>query len=390
MIIINDEQRLLNLNHMAIYLMLTSDEKARYEKKLKKLNKETTVTRGLFHFDIAEKGDAPYVELPEDMKQNMRHYNVLVRLVNSIHGIFCYGMEEIDLEDEMTQIVSKLQALVDSVCREDIKQLEILCSRQTTTAIAATKMYRDNNIVKQIFEAALTGEDVDTAKANALLTKSSASSDMATSLDLASAATDDKKASKAQKELCERERPFEHPTITATIKNVKTGKVYKGGREETKLGVELTIDGTVVPVWFGSTDQSFLYIITLMAYKEGRTIGRDDFLDVDKLISKRPARETEIRRARVETIAWLRKRFAALRFNQQFDKWYKGMTASDAHPFDTAIAVIRTKLWNFLNLEHRNAYYYSFVVNTGERYKTRIRKSSIKVDAAIAERIEKE
>lgn len=47
MIIIDDERRILNLNHMAIYLMLTAEEMAMYGDKLKRLNNYRRVTRGI-------------------------------------------------------------------------------------------------------------------------------------------------------------------------------------------------------------------------------------------------------------------------------------------------------------------------------------------------------
>ena len=394
MITINDDQRLLNLNHMAIYLMLTQDEKARYEEKLKGLNKYSTLTRGLFHFDIVEKGDTPFEELPEDMKRNMRHYNVLVRLVNSIGGIYCYGMEEIELDKDISIIVDKLKSFVDAVCKKDIIQLDSLCNRQRqgSFTISAIKIYRENNIVKEIFEAALEGDDVNTAKAKTLLQKNSSSADMKTSLGIASSAADagkEKAASKIEKERCEREKPFERPSIKMTVKYVRTGRIFKNGREQKKLGVELNIDGGSVPVWFGSTDQTFLYIATIMACAEGKTLKRSDFLPVENLISKRPSHETAIREQRKEIVTWLNNRFSALSFDQRFDIWYKGVIAyGDAHQLNVAIGQIRQKLWNFLCLQHKNAYYYSFVINKDGRYKIRgISKNNIKIDPKIIDRI---
>ena len=390
MITINDDQRLLNLNHMAIYLMLTQDEKNQYGEKLKGLNKYSTLTRGLFHFDIVEKGDAPYEELPEDMKRNMRHYNVLVRLVNSIRGIYCYGMEDVELDEDISIIVDKLKSFVDAVCKKDIIQLDILCNRPTCTSMAAMEMYRENNIVKEIFQAALEGDDVNTAKAKALLEKTSSSADMETSLGIASSAADaekEKAALKIEKERCEREKPFERPSITMTVKNVRIGKFYKNGMEQTKLGVELNIDGDPVPVWFGSTDQTFLYIATIMACAEGKTLKRSDFIPIEYLIAKNPSRETAIRNERKEIVTWLKNIFSTFGVSADFDNWYNGVIAyDDAHPLNVAIGQIRQKLWNFLCLQHKNAYYYSFVINENGRYKIRgISKNNIKIDPKLSD-----
>ena len=158
MITIRDEQKTLNLNPKAIYLMLTSDEMAEYRNKLKNLNRCPSLTRKLFRFEIVEKGVSPYEKLSDDMKYNVRHYNVLVRLVNSIHNIYCYGMGKIDFDKDKKTIVDKLNSFVDSVCKENIMQLDILCQRPTSTSLYALKQYRDNNIVKEIFEAALQTE----------------------------------------------------------------------------------------------------------------------------------------------------------------------------------------------------------------------------------------
>ena len=154
MIIITDRSRLLNLNHFAIYLMLKPNEIAQYGVKLKGLNRYSTVTKGIFQFYIVEKGNTPYEKLPEEMIRNMRHFNVMVRLVNTIRFTYCYGIELIDLETGIHSIVEQLKVFVENVCNEDIVHLDILSQRNTITSRAAIKYYRDNNIVKEMFEAA--------------------------------------------------------------------------------------------------------------------------------------------------------------------------------------------------------------------------------------------
>lgn len=388
MIKIEDEKGLLNLNHMAIYLMLTAEEIALYSDKLKDLNRYTSLTRKLFRFDIIEKGDAPYEELPDAMKRNMRHYNVLVRLVNSIHGIFCYGMEEIDFKAELPEIVKELKIFIDDVCNEDIKQLDILCSRVTSTSVVAAKQYRDNNMIKEVFEAALEGEDVDTALAKARLEATSSSTDIKTSLSIASSATDgikEKKDNEIEKERCERERPLQRPLLTMTIKKVWTGKEFKGGRQEKKLGIELNINGTIIPVWFGSVDQTFLYMITLIACLEGRTIKRSDFQAIPLGLSKTVSERKEIERQ--EFKIWLKRAFCALQFGRDFSDWYINV-ADEPHPLDVAMGQIKKKLWNFLHLQCKDAYYYCFVVNKNGCYTIRgVDKNHIFIDPDIEERL---
>ena len=115
MVKIFDDQNCLELNLLAIYLMLTSEEMALYGDKLKDLNRFSTLTKGIFHFYIIEKGETPYNKLPKEMIRNMRHYNVMARLVDSIHVIYCYGLDEIDLEEDKSSIIKQLQVFVEQV-----------------------------------------------------------------------------------------------------------------------------------------------------------------------------------------------------------------------------------------------------------------------------------
>lgn len=389
MIKIEDEKGLLNLNHMAIYLVLTAEEIALYSDKLKDLNRYTSLTRKLFRFDIVEKGDAPYEELPDAMKRNMRHFNVLVRLVNSIHGIFCYGMEEIDLKADLPSIIKELKTFIDDVCNEDIKQLDILGHRLSRTSVKAMQKYRDQSIVKEMFEALLNGEDVyrDDVKLE-ILKKTTSSTDIKTSLSIASSATDaikEKKDNKIEKERCEREKPLQRPLLTMTIKKVRTGKVFKDGRKEKKLGIELNINDTIIPVWFGSVDQTFLYIITLMACREGRTIKRSDFQAIPNGLPEEEKNRKVIERQ--EFKIWLKRVFCALQFGREFNEWYLNVK-EEPHPLDVAMGQIRAKLWNFLCLQCKDAYYYCFVVNNNGCYKIRgIDKNHIFIAPDIEKRL---
>ena len=62
MIIINDKNRILNLNHLAIYIMLSESEEREYGKKLSHLNNDLSLTKGIFQFAIVKKGTTPYEE----------------------------------------------------------------------------------------------------------------------------------------------------------------------------------------------------------------------------------------------------------------------------------------------------------------------------------------
>lgn len=395
MIIINDPLRLLNLNTLAIYLMLTPDEKAQYRDKLKDLNRYSSLTKGIFHFDVVEKGDTPYDKLPEEMIRNMSHFNILVRLVNSIHGIYCYGMEEVDLGGDMHSIVERLKVFVKNVCEVNINHLDILHLRQSLPSLEILRYYSEKNIAKEMFEAALNGADIDKANGKRSLQETAPGADIKTSLGIAESAADSKKENldkKIEKERCQNIRPDRRPNITMTVKKVNTDRVLKDGRIKKKLGVEMNIDGNIVPVYFGSTDQTFLYIIVLLAKLEGHELESNDFLSPESyykyqpnLDSKHPIiSDKQYRHKKVKT--WLKNRYRALRFNRDFEDWYLGVK-NNLHTLYVAMTGIKQTLWDALCLEYKDAYYYSLIYKDHGRYRIRISPSNIRIDPEIMERI---
>ena len=388
MIIITDRKRLLNLNHFAIFLMLTPVEKALYGGKLKGLNRYSTLTKGIFHFYIVEKGVTPYDNLPDEMISNMSHFNVMVRVVNTIRFTFCYGMERIDFEADIDSIVKRLKVFVEQVCEMDIFHLDILSQRNTATSRAAMKIYRESNIVKEMFEAALKGENADKTEGRLLLQKTSNTTDVKTSLGIAKSAVDSEKEiqdSKIERERCEREKPSKTPHITMTVKMVNTDRVLKDGSIKQKLGVEMNIDGNIVPVFFSSTDQTFLYIITLISQYEGRSVKRSDFLPLAGL--KQDSIESVKKlNYRKWFENWLREKYAALLFSRDFKEWYRGVK-DDPHPLDVAMSGIKRTLWDILKDNFKDAYYYCLIANVNGKYRININSDNIRIDPEIMSRM---
>ena len=388
MIIITDRKRLLNLNHFAIFLMLTPVEKALYGGKLKGLNKYSTLTKGIFHFYIVVKGDTPYDNLPDEMIRNMSYFNVMVRVVNTIRITYCYGMERIDFEADIASIVERLKVFVEQVCEMDMFHLDILNQRITSSSRMIAKYYRENNIVKEMFEAALKGEKVNKNEGKMLLQKTSNTTDVKTSLGIAKSAVDNENEiqdSKIEKERCEREKPRITPHITMTVKMVNTDRVLKDGSIKKKLGVEMNIDGNIVPVYFGSTDQTFLYVITLISQYEGRSIKRSDFMPLAG-IKQEVNNSVILQNYRKWFENWLKIRYNALNFSRDFDDWYRGVK-EDPHPLDVAISGIKRTLWEILKDKFKNAYYYCLIVNESGRYRISINSDNIRIDTEIMRQI---
>lgn len=237
MIIIDDERRILNLNHMAIYLMLTAEEMAMYGDKLKRLNNYRRVTRGIFRFEIVEKGSTPYEQLPKEMTRGAaRACNLLVRLVNSIHKIYCYGLDFVDMSLDSDSIHNELNLIVDEICRKNIFQLDILEYRNTGTAISALQMYRNCNIVKSVFERALEGGVISKNDfPDVRMQRVSETTDLARSRSIAEDAFAGPLSDKIERERCERELPDRRPNISINLKNVPTGSCYKSGKLKMSL-----------------------------------------------------------------------------------------------------------------------------------------------------------
>ena len=378
MTIINDSNKWLDLNNKAIYLMLTQDEMAQYGDKLKNINRYTRLTRNLFHFDVVEKGNNPYDKLPKELTRAISNCNVMVRVVNSIHGIFGYGFDYVDFSAEMPALIEQLGAFVDAVCQENITRLEILSERPTSTAIYALRVYRESSIVKEVFEAALKGEHSEKAAVELLQDQS----DMSTSRNLVWGVIDTGQASMIEKHRCECEPPAVRPDISITIKYVKTGKTYSNGKEQKRLGMELNINGDIVPIPFGPLDQSVLYLATLRANIEGRTIRRSDFYPLGDNPSP------GIIKCHKETKEWFWDCFRIMDTEREFDKWYEH-EGKNPHPFDVAVGGIKRKLWRLLSPQHKDAYYYLIVINDKGRYKIRTNGQHISFDESIAGRLPK-
>ena len=372
MIIVKDKQRTLNLNHRAIYIMLSPKEKSRYGDTLSGIITNSALTKGLFQFYIIEKGNTPYEELPRDMTRATSMCNVMVRLVNSIHKTYCYGLDCIDFGKDADGIRAELDSFVRSVCEENIMQLEILEERQTNSAMVARQTYEDEAIVKVMFEEALSDGICHERNAPSALERLYSSTDLETSLELVLGALDSKLSRKVQMEYYERENPsFERPDISVSITMVPTGKTKKDGTEKIGWGFDICINQTHIPVHFGSNDQTFLYAALLFASRDGIALCRRDFTDYA------PSKDQR----------WLQSKYRAFGFSSNFQKWYEAVKKKDAHRIDDAVSKIKGTLWDSLSGVSKKAYHYLCIVTDNARYKVRIHKDRIFLGPILIDRI---
>lgn len=391
MIIIEDDKRILNLNHMAIYLMLTAEEMAEYKDKLKTLNSFRKLTRGIFRFEIVEKGDTPYEILPKEMTRAVTNCNVLVRLINSIHSIYCYGLDTIDLTLEERELRAELSSIVDDVCKKNIKQMEILCERHTGSSMQAVREYRANNIVKDTFVRALEGEIIPKEECPTDQMQTIAdTADIKDSRELMQEAFTNPVSEKIERERCEREAPATIPSISVTIKNVPTGKFYmRTNRAIKKFGIEIIIDGNVVNVPITKIDQKMLFTAIVKAKMEERSLKRKDFTYDDS-----SSGDTSKTKKWKETQQWLQDVFKILSADSKFDKWFLyANAAGPAARINDAKSKMNKDLWNALSLQHKDAYYYCCIAKEGThkegtRYTIRVDKNNLHIDKTFLNRLD--
>lgn len=372
MIKITDKRRLLNLDPTVIYLMLTPEERLAYEKKLRMLNEDAFATKGLFRFDIVEKSDSPYEQLPEEMVRATRECNVFVRLINSIHGIFCYGLELVDFEEKSSSLSVQLMQFVEEVCKENMLHLEILKPRGSSFSMQAMNYYNAHQLFWEVFESALNLDTDDLAEARRIIEKAANSHGAQTSHDLMEGVLNNRLASKIEKERLEREAPKVRPEIKVEIKNVPTGRTTKSRGEKYGLGIEITInDETPIPVYFthvregnasmGGYHVTFLYLALLLAKKEDVHIRRRDFTSY-------PDPYTQL---------WLRKKLKKFQLYKTLEEIYgvknKDKVAeltAESKKLTQAKANINTILWKVLSDQYKDAYHYLCVHRGDKEHRT--------------------
>lgn len=378
MITIRDEKKLLNLKQTEIYFLLTSVENVLYAQKLKYLS-FVKDGRRFFHFNIVVKGEEPYSEFKNIITGAASSCNVIVRLVDHIHGIYFYGLDVIDLTQSLDALRKSISEFIDQVCKENMNQLEVLMERHTSTSIDAMRRYKNEGIICEEFRKILNHENPGTA-GDQLLQRENKTTDRDESLAIIQGAVDNTMSGKLAKEYCERIKPDRHPDITVTIKKVPTGQLRRSPNVacpktmRTAYGVEFYIDGIVVPVYFGNADMTMLYIAALLKQKDGTAIKKNNFTSHgDKSIKE-----------------WLHMLYNKLAMRNDFSHWFEAISANEAHRINDAKAKINTALWKVLCDEFKDAYHYCFIETSGARsrdshYKIRIYPEDILMEDIFME-----
>ena len=381
---INDESRLMNLNYMEVYFSLSDEDFIEYYDLLMGMNHGSSITRGLFHFNVVKKGDQMYSNLPPEM--SFMNYNVFVRLINSNHGMYCYGISYVALELDADRMRTRVDNLVDAICTENLNQLDNIQYSNRSTAISAYKRYKEAGIVSEIFERARNRqrvERIETRNGDFRPTDYVESwhdtMGRKESLDIAVGAVDRSKSAVLFRAEIMRMRPEQRPDISVTIKSVGLGKYTKNGREKTGYGFEFIIDGKVVALRLGSSDQTLLYAAVLLFRKNGLTLSRRSF-----------TRECD---SNSDDMIMLRRVYRAFSSDRSFEDWYAKVKEKDTQRINNALSKLNTALCNVLSTDYKDAVYYCSLNNENKgsmtsHYKVRIKSDNIHIDPIMEKRMQ--
>lgn len=359
MITIIDENKTLNLNHMAIYLLLNTNE-MKYRRKLSRIINDSEVTKGIFEYEIIERGESPYQYLPDETAFLTASCNVMIRLVNGIHRNYYYGFSKVNFADDSNTIKLGLEKFAAEACKLNIIQLEILSERNTDTSIYATKHLEQNNIVIQMFKEALecremnAKENAEIAKTN--LQKSTSSSNMKESKEIIEGVVDSEKSSKIDMEFHKDKHPDNALGVQVTITQVPTGSTYKNGTPKIGWGFSLCIEGVTVPLYLSSSIQKVLFAAILIGKTEDKPVHRKYF--------SKDYSNTKI-------IEWLKSIFLMFGINKNFEEWYDQIQR-DQTKLNVEVSKLRVLIWKAVKNVNKEALYYLYPKMVSGSYSVRL------------------
>ena len=365
--IIADSQRQLNYHPLMIYFMLTPQNHGIYAKHIDNLNKYNGFTRGLFKFRAMARGSKYCVDLSNDLKATLKNYNVIVRLMDDLEGNYYYALGKMNFSLSPDKFETSLQSFIIDVCEQNIKNLNSQLQAYTGESDESKENINMVSEMVQIFRNAIMLKgfrrgvwkkqtspesynirilsnhamphglgkslppemmDIKNSIYNSLsdTNKEDFNKLMAffeSKMDVPNLKESDKYAQgaidHAQSEdfsldKKSRNKPSESPHIKISIAKV-TARILK--REIKKAwGMEISIDGSTIPVYIGSTPAAMVYICTLLKQKMGTHLYREAF--------KRPLPDKNSPIERHKDVIWLEQVYEILYPGApaDFDNWY--------------------------------------------------------------------
>ena len=396
--IIADSQRQLNYHPLMIYFMLTPKIYGIYEKHIDSLNKYNGFTRGLFKFRAIARGSKYCEDLSDDLKATLKNYNVIVRLTDDLEGNYNYALGKMNFSLSPDKFETSLQSFIIDICEQNIKNLNSHLeayngdsdeSKENTTMVSEMVQIFRNAIMLKGFRRGVWGKQTspecynmrtlsnnimshslghglppemmdiknsiynslaDTKKEdfNKLMAYFEAKMDVPNldeSDNYAQGTIDNKQSEDFSLDKKSRNKPSESPHIKISIAKV-TSRILK--REIKKAwGMEISIDGTDIPVYIGSTPAAMVYICTLLKQKMGTHLYRSAF--------KRPLPDKNSPIKRHHDVIWLKRVYEKLYpgASADFDNWYSDKQKNSCQFINQgkseAIRQIKASLYGFEN-----------------------------------------
>lgn len=272
----NDPKRWLNLNFAEIYVLLNADEYETLQPRVQALNNNPAVRRGLFNITAVQRGKEMNSILPDSIKEMLTGSNVIVRLVDSIHGTYTYGIGSLNTSADDAAWKAEFEDFSKQVCETNLRQLEILESRNTSTAIEAQQLYESMNLRCSVFEQAQKGtlgedENFRFAESNDILRVS----DAICSREVIESAVDAVRPDVIS-QLRSRPTRDDNSQLLVRVHIVKK-----------RVHFEFSLGDRTVDVVFNGHSEDFLYAALLNSVTDGYSFTPRDFGSKDKVIIRR-------------------------------------------------------------------------------------------------------
>ena len=414
--ILIDKQKQLNYHPLVVYFMLKPNDYKKHAKNLELLNKYSGFTRGIFKFRAIARGNEYSHDLTEELTATINRFNVIVRLIDDGDGNYNYALYKMNLNQSPDQFECGLQEFIVSVCKQNIKNLKVLSnyyvgdteeSVENSTMVTSMAQGFKNAINLKGFKHGVWQQIVEPwavplslfsvaehspacpADSNCQLPPEIAglkdslyntlpsrkakddfkkmmqffennmdAPDFKESDMYVQGTVDNAKSKDLTADHNSRLKQAERPNITIQITKVKSRELKHDIKKD--WGVEIMIDGTPIPVYFGSTAATMVYICTLLKQKMGLKLERAAF--------KKPLPAKGSFAKKDDEVIWLENVYHKLFIgnDEDFETWYPKMKVSSCHAINQGKSAsnraIKAHLFDF-----PNSIYYCSIRTLGKR-----------------------
>lgn len=299
---IRDERKYLNLRHYSIYVIVPNEQYDDLFHRITTLNKCTNITCGSFRFLPRRRIVRNSTVLPPAIAECIGDSNIFVRLVDRGKQYFRYGYDFVDFTADADHIESELVRIILEICDDTIKTCDVRIEKLSEAEEVNIQKVEETQRVRERFleRRNLAGAELGVYKKMLRMGTSE---------------------------------------IQISTKEVEIEHYRKSVR---RYGIELSIEGGVIPVYFGDKTQTILYFAALIRFKMQRP------LYLHELYKNSNGSRSIYKREK--TYKWLAQIFDAV-FGKTalFDKWAYPVRDGEPQPrpsrdFHQAKSAITTKL----------------------------------------------